>query len=196
MKPANIRIVSWGEKGSEGRELAAIESIRTSKPLWDIARGREFEVTIDKPTVLGATDADGDPCILKVVEVSHSPHMCPSCEGMTVSRSLASPSCPSAAAAKNPQASRAPAPQDTQQPPTLAGRAIMLQTQSGSQIATPDACLVTYSFYAGQAAVLFRAEHQLEQGGEGRQGRKDRAGLLSRGKGADLSLLRVRRPGA
>ena len=49
--------------------MAAIASISTSKSLWDIARGREFEATIDKPTILGATDADGDACILKVVEV-------------------------------------------------------------------------------------------------------------------------------
>ena len=60
----------WLESSSEeSRELATIESIRTSQPLWDIARGREFEATIDKPTILGATDVNGDPCILNVIEV-------------------------------------------------------------------------------------------------------------------------------
>ena len=60
----------WLESsGKESRELAAIESIRISQPLWDIARGREFEATVDRPTILGATDTDGDPCILKVIEV-------------------------------------------------------------------------------------------------------------------------------
>ena len=136
-KPAKIRNVSWGEKGSEGRELAAIESIRTSKPLWDIARGHEFEVTIDKPTVLGATDADGDPCILKVVEVSHPLHMCPSREGIILSRSLASPSCVLAAAAKDSQATTAPATQDTQQPPTLAGKMPQAQSESRLRLLMP-----------------------------------------------------------
>ena len=60
----------WLESsGNDSRELAAIESIWTSQPLWDIARGREFEATVDRPTILGATDTDGDPCILKVIEV-------------------------------------------------------------------------------------------------------------------------------
>ncbi len=49
--------------------MAAIKSLSTSKPLWDIVRGREFEATIDKPTILGATDADGEACIQKVLEV-------------------------------------------------------------------------------------------------------------------------------
>lgn len=56
-------------ESKDARELAAIKSISTSKPLWDIVRGREFEATVDKPTVLGATDVDGEACILKVVEV-------------------------------------------------------------------------------------------------------------------------------
>ncbi len=69
-RPARLRGLRWLESsGKESRELAAIESIRTSQPLWDIARGREFEATIDRPTILGATDTDGDPCILKVIEV-------------------------------------------------------------------------------------------------------------------------------
>ena len=60
----------WLEgSGKDSRELAAIESIRTSQPLWDIARGREFEATVDRPTILGATDTDGNSCILKVIEV-------------------------------------------------------------------------------------------------------------------------------
>ena len=69
-RPARLRGLRWLESsGKESRELAAIESIRTSQPLWDIARGREFEATVDRPTILGATDTDGDPCILKVIEV-------------------------------------------------------------------------------------------------------------------------------
>ena len=69
-RPARLRNVRWLESsGKESRELATIESIRTSQSLWDIARGREFEATVDRPTILGATDVDGDPCILKVIEV-------------------------------------------------------------------------------------------------------------------------------
>lgn len=69
--PARIKNVRWLDGSSkDSREMAAIESISTSKSLWDIARGSEFEATIDKPTILGATDADGDACILKVVEVT------------------------------------------------------------------------------------------------------------------------------
>lgn len=69
-RPARLRGLRWLESsGKESRELAAFESIRTSQPLWDIARGREFEATVDRPTILGATDTDGDPCILKVIEV-------------------------------------------------------------------------------------------------------------------------------
>ena len=70
--PARIKNVRWLDGSSkDSREMAAIESISTSKSLWDIARGREFEATIDKPTILGATDADGNACILKVVEVTN-----------------------------------------------------------------------------------------------------------------------------
>ena len=73
----------WLDRGSkDGREMAAIKSISTSKPLWDIVRGREFEATIDKPTVLGATDVDGEACILKVLEVvclTRAP-LCSSCQ--------------------------------------------------------------------------------------------------------------------
>ena len=73
-RPARLRGLRWLESSEkESRELAAIESIRTSQPLWDIARGREFEATIDRPTMLGATDTDGDPCILKVIEVQGPP---------------------------------------------------------------------------------------------------------------------------
>ena len=69
-RPTRIRGVRWLESsGKESRELAAIEGIRTSQSLWGIARGREFEATVDRPTILGATDTDGDPCILKVIEV-------------------------------------------------------------------------------------------------------------------------------
>ena len=69
-RPARMRGVRWLESsGNDSRELAAIESIQTSQPLWEIARGREFEATVDRPTILGATDTDGDPCILKVIEV-------------------------------------------------------------------------------------------------------------------------------
>ena len=69
-RPTRIRGVRWLESsGKESRELAAIEGIRTSQSLWGIARGREFEATVDRPTILGATDTDGDPYILKVIEV-------------------------------------------------------------------------------------------------------------------------------
>lgn len=60
----------WLSSSAEGsREVAAIQSIRTSRSLWDVARGRDFEATIDRPTILGATDRDGDACILKVLQV-------------------------------------------------------------------------------------------------------------------------------
>ncbi len=49
----------WLDSGSkDATEMAAVKSLSTSKSLWDIVRGREFEATIDKPTVLGATDKE------------------------------------------------------------------------------------------------------------------------------------------
>lgn len=70
-RPARIRNVRWLDSGSkDATEMAAVKSLSTSKSLWDIVRGREFEATIDKPTILGATDKDGDACIQKVLEVT------------------------------------------------------------------------------------------------------------------------------
>ena len=82
-RPARIRNLRWLDSGSkDAREMATIESLSTSKPLWDIVRGREFEATINKPTVLGATDVDGEACILKVAEVIHPAraHLNSSCQ--------------------------------------------------------------------------------------------------------------------
>ncbi len=194
-KPAKIRNVRWSESGSEGREIAAIESIRTSKPLWDIARGREFELTIDKPTVLGATDEDGDPCILKVVQVSPSLHPRPSCEGMTSSWSPA-PSFFSLSTCCTTHPDRACNSPARQAATTHTCRVSCLRHKAASRLSLLVPILLHFAFDAGQAAVLSWAGHQLKRSGEGRHGRKDRAGLLSRGEGAELSLLCVRRPGA
>lgn len=82
-RPARISNVRWLDSGSkDAREMAAIKSLSTSKSLWDVVRGREFEATIDKPTVLGATDVDGEACILKVIEVTHPApaHLYSSCQ--------------------------------------------------------------------------------------------------------------------
>ena len=77
-RPARIKNLRWLDSGKkDAREMATIKSASTSKSLWDIVRGCEFEVTLDKPTILGATDADGEACILKVAEVSHfRPTLC------------------------------------------------------------------------------------------------------------------------
>lgn len=88
--PMQITHVQWGDPaGTAGHALVEIDSIRGSAPLWDIVRGREFEVTVNSPRVDGSVNSQGELELQRVAQVAlpntgpssfcvgHHTHHCP-----------------------------------------------------------------------------------------------------------------------
>lgn len=65
--------MQWGDPADKtGHPLVEIETIRSSAPLWDIIRGREFEVTVNSPRVDGSANSQGELELQRVAQVGHS----------------------------------------------------------------------------------------------------------------------------
>lgn len=71
-KPVNIENVQWGDRASEaaGSPLVEVPSITSSASLWDIAKGREYELLVSNPRIDGSLADDGTFLLQQVAQVS------------------------------------------------------------------------------------------------------------------------------
>lgn len=64
--------MQWGDRVSEaaGSPLVEVPSIRSSASLWDITKGREYEVLVSNPRVDGSLTDDGTFLLQQVAQVT------------------------------------------------------------------------------------------------------------------------------
>ena len=59
-RPLSIQELRWGERGSiASAPLVDVASVKSSASLWDIGRGREFDLVVSSPRIDGSLDAEG-----------------------------------------------------------------------------------------------------------------------------------------
>ncbi|EIE19123.1 hypothetical protein COCSUDRAFT_59606 [Coccomyxa subellipsoidea C-169] len=73
-KPVNIEHVEWGDLSEAGGSaVVEVPSIRSSASLWEIARGREYEVVVSSPRVDGSLTEEGELRLQQVAQGKAAP---------------------------------------------------------------------------------------------------------------------------
>jgi hypothetical protein len=77
-RPVSIQQLRWGERGgAASAPLVDVAAMKSSAALWDIARGRDFDLVVSSPRVDGGLTADGVLRLQAAAEVGVMPFQCP-----------------------------------------------------------------------------------------------------------------------